>query len=276
MRSAASTGLEVAHFADEHDVGVLAQSGAQGVAEALRVAVHLALIDQTALMLVHELDRIFNGEDVIVALLVDLVDHGRQRRGLTGSRRTGDQHETARPLGERGQHLRQVQILEAADLFRNQSVHRADRPALIEHVHAEASQPLDAEGEVELEGLLEPLFLCVGEHAVGELLGLRRIQVSARQSHEVSVDTHLRWCGGGDMEVRALHLHHRVQQFRQRHHFTVSLTISSIVVTPSLTLRSPLLRSVIIPSSTALRRSSSEEAPTRMSSRSSSVTSMTS
>src|SRR6185503_6667580 len=78
------------------------------------------------------------------------------------------------------------------------------------------------------------------------------------------------------MEVRALHLHHRVQQFRQRHHFTVSLTISSIVVTPSFTLRSPLPRSVIIPSSTALRRSSSPEAPTRISSRSSSLTSITS
>ena len=244
--------------------------------EALRVAVDLALIDQTALMLVDELDRILDGENVILPLLVDLVDHRRQRGGLTGSGRTGHQHEAARPLGERREHLRQVQLLEAADLLRNQPVDRADRAALIEHVHAEARQALDAEREVELQRLLESLLLRVGQHAVGELLGFRRIHVSARQPHEVSVDTHLRRCGGGDMEVRALHLHHRVQQFRQRHHFTVSLTISSIVVTPSLTFRSPLLRSVIIPSSTALRRSSSEDAPTRISSRTSSVTSMTS
>src|SRR6185369_6702198 len=102
------------------------------------------------------------------------------------------------------------------------------------------------------------------------------VHVRARQPHQVSMDTHLWRCSGGDMKVGTFHLHHRVQQFRQRHHLTVSLTISSIVVTPSLTLRSPLLRSVIIPSSTALRRSSREDAPTRINSRSSSVTSITS
>ena len=45
-----------------------------------------------------------------------------------------------------------------------------------------------------------------------------------------------------------------------------SLTTSSIVVTPSFTLRSPLCRSVIMPSSIALRRSSRPDAPTRISS----------
>jgi hypothetical protein len=51
-------GFEVAHFADEHDVGVLAERRAQRVAEALRVAVHLALVDEAALVLVDVLDRI--------------------------------------------------------------------------------------------------------------------------------------------------------------------------------------------------------------------------
>ena len=51
---------------------------------------------------------------------------------------------------------------------------------------------------------------------------------------------------------------------------------SSIEVTPSRTLHRPLSRSVNIPSSRALRRSSMAEAPVRISSRSSSLTSMTS
>ena len=59
-------------------------------------------------------------------------------------------------------------------------------------------------------------------------------------------------------------------------YFTVSRATSSIVVSPSLTLRRPLWRRVSIPSSTALRRSSRPEAPTSTSSRSSSVMSMTS
>ena len=59
-------------------------------------------------------------------------------------------------------------------------------------------------------------------------------------------------------------------------YLTVSRTTSSIVVTPSAIFRRPLPRSVIMPSSIALRRSSRAEAPTRISSRSSSLISITS
>ena len=58
-------GLEVAHFADQHDVRVLAQRRAQRLAEPERVAVHLALVDQAALRLVHELDRVLDRDDVL-------------------------------------------------------------------------------------------------------------------------------------------------------------------------------------------------------------------
>ena len=61
-------GLEVAHLADQHDVRVLAERGAQRHREALRVAVHLALVDEAALVLVDVLDRILDGEDVVVPL----------------------------------------------------------------------------------------------------------------------------------------------------------------------------------------------------------------
>ena len=60
-------GLQVAHLADEHDVGVLAQRGAQRVGEAWVCAVHLALVDQAAVGLVDELDRVLDGDDVVGA-----------------------------------------------------------------------------------------------------------------------------------------------------------------------------------------------------------------
>ena len=106
-------GLEIAHLADEHDVGILAQRGAQRVREAVGVAVHLALVDQAVLVLVDVLDRILDREDVLVALGVDLVDHRRQRRRLAAAGRAGDEHEAARPLGERRQHRRQPELAEA-------------------------------------------------------------------------------------------------------------------------------------------------------------------
>ena len=58
--------LEVAHLADQHDVGVLAQRRAQRVLEPVGVRVHLALVDQALLVLVHELDRVLDRDDVVV------------------------------------------------------------------------------------------------------------------------------------------------------------------------------------------------------------------
>ena len=110
--------LEVAHLADEDDVGIFAQRRAQRGGEALRVAVDLALVDEAALVLVDVLDRILDGEDVLAPLGVDLVDHRGQRRRLAAAGRTGDEHEAARPIGERRQHRRQPELVEALDLSR--------------------------------------------------------------------------------------------------------------------------------------------------------------
>ncbi len=69
--------------------------------EAERVGVDLALVDETSLVLVDVLDRILDGEDVLAPLGVDLVDHRRERRGLAAAGRAGDEHEAARPIGQR-------------------------------------------------------------------------------------------------------------------------------------------------------------------------------
>src|SRR5205807_9864215 len=47
-------GLQVAHLADQDHIRILAQRRAQRLAEAERVAMHLALVDETALGVVHE------------------------------------------------------------------------------------------------------------------------------------------------------------------------------------------------------------------------------
>ena len=218
--------LEVAHLADQDDVRILAQRRAQRVAEAVGVAVHLALVDQAVLVLVDVLDRILDRQDVLVPLRVDLVEHRRQRRRLAAAGRAGDQHQPARPIGEVGQHRRQAELAEGADLFRDQPVDRADRAALVEDVAAEAgADRLDAEREVELHRLFEALLLRVGEHAVDELLGVGRRQLRHLQPRQVAVDADLRRRGGGDVQVGPVHLDHRLQQFRQCGHKPSALSL---------------------------------------------------
>src|SRR5439155_12861242 len=53
--------FEIAHFADEDDVGILTKRAAKGGGKRFRMHADFAMIDQTTLALMNELDGIFNG-----------------------------------------------------------------------------------------------------------------------------------------------------------------------------------------------------------------------
>ena len=153
--------LEVAHLADQDDVGILAQGRAQRLAEAERVAVHLALVDQAALRLVHELDRVLDRDDVLGAVDVDVVDHARERGRLARAGRAGHQHQPARQHAQVLEHLRRVQVLERLDQRRDVAEHGAGAAILVEGIDAEAGEVRDLERKVGLEELLVHLPLLV-------------------------------------------------------------------------------------------------------------------
>ena len=163
--------LEVAHLADEHDVGVLAQRGASALAKQCVSACTSRWLTRQLLcwcrysigssivMMCSWRSRLILS--IIAASVVDLpepvgpVTSTRPRGRSASVATTGGRPSSWKPrisygIGGRPRH----------------------GAALVEDVGAEARQPLDAEREVELEVLLEAVLLRVGQHAVGELLGL--------------------------------------------------------------------------------------------------------
>ena len=92
--------FEVTHFADEHDVRVLTKCGAKSGTERMRVGGDLALIDDAVLVIVKKLDRVFDRQDVVVTIDIDLVDHRRERRRFTRTGRTGHEYQAARLLAQ--------------------------------------------------------------------------------------------------------------------------------------------------------------------------------
>jgi hypothetical protein len=180
--------LQVAHLADEDDVGILTQRGLQAGGEGLRVRADLALVDDALLVAVEELDRVLDGHDVLFARRVDLVDDGRQRGRLARAGRAGDEDEAARLLGEVVDDRRQPELLDGLDAERDEAERRADRRALVVGVDAKPRPARDRVGEVDLPVGLQALALVVREDRVDDLarlLGahdgviLERLQASA-------------------------------------------------------------------------------------------------
>ena len=97
-------GLLVAHFADQHDVRVLAQRGAQHAAEIEADArVHLHLVDAGKPVLNRILDR-----DDLCFRAVDVVQRRIQGCRLAASGRAGHEHHAARAFDLAGKALQDI------------------------------------------------------------------------------------------------------------------------------------------------------------------------
>ena len=186
-------------------------------AEAVRVGVDLALVDDALLVVMQELDRILDRHDVLGPGLVDLVDHRGQGGRLAAAGRAGDEHQTARQGDQGGRGRRETDLVERRRRLRDDAKDGADRALLHEQIAAEAGQPLDAKREVEFVLLLEELLLLLGEHAVAELAHVVRRQLLERHGRHVPVDAHHRGRIRGQVEVGGLAAVHLFEKLVDLH-----------------------------------------------------------
>ncbi len=208
--------LEVAHLADQDDVGVLAQDRAQGVAVGHGVGVELALVDDGLARREVVFDGVLDGDDVDRALGVDVLDHAGQGRRLAAARRAGDEDEAPGQVAELLDALGDAQLGEAPH-GRQEAPEGPGHGALLhEDVGPEAAQLLDAEGEVELKLLLEQPLLLVGHDAVDDLLGLGRRQGGVVEVLEHAVDADARRDVGRDVQVAGVALDAGLEQLEYR------------------------------------------------------------
>ena len=197
--------LHVAHLADEDHVRVLAQRGLEAHREGLCVRPDLALVDDALLVRVQELDRVLDGEDVIVAGLVDLVDDRGQRRRLARAGRPRHEDDPARLRGEATDDRRQAELLDRHGLVGDQPEGGAQRATLEVGVDAEAAVAGNGVGEVELPVRLQALTLRGVEDRVDDLarVGGRQFH-EALHRHELAALAQHRGRAGGEVEVRRL------------------------------------------------------------------------
>ena len=200
--------LEVAHFADEDHVGVLAKRGLERHREADRVAADLTLVDDARAVRVEELDRVLDRHDVLVTGPVDPVDHRGERRRLARAGRARDEHEAARLGREVLEDRREAELLELRHLAGDQAERGADRGALEVRVDAEArAAGIEYERSI-CHSFSSFLPLVVREDRVDDLAGVLRAEGREVERGQVPALADHGWDACRDVEVGRAALHH--------------------------------------------------------------------
>jgi len=108
-------GFRVAHFAHNNNVRRLAQRGAQRGGKIRSVGADFHLLNHAAQIGMFILNRIFDGEDVAGLAAVDLMDQSGESGGLSRTRWSADQDQSARHPAQ-GLNLRgQMQFADRRD-----------------------------------------------------------------------------------------------------------------------------------------------------------------
>ena len=103
-------GFRSAHFTDEKDVDVLAKRGLQRALKIFCIDTDFALVDERLFWLKNILDRIFNGDNVFHALLINEFEQGGQSRCLALSYGTHDKKKSLRFTCKTLQNIGQIQL----------------------------------------------------------------------------------------------------------------------------------------------------------------------
>ncbi len=150
-------GLQVAQLAHQDDVRVLTQGRQQGGGKGWCVCADLALADQAVVARMHELNGILDRDDMSLDALVDVIDHGRQRRGLARTGLAGDQDQAIGGAAQLVHGRRHLQRLQRQGAGRDRAEYGPHAGELAQHVDAKAPVTRQRIGEIRTVVGLEAL-----------------------------------------------------------------------------------------------------------------------
>ena len=195
--------VEVTDLSEHDHVRRLTQDVAQGVAEAVGVEADLALVDHRALVLVQELDRVLDAEDMAVLVAVAVIEHRRQGGRL--ARPGGADHQDQAAIHQ-GQFLQldwQAEGADWRDLVLDQARHHRHFAALVIDVDPEAPRTADADRQVHFQVALEFGNLFLRHQLVGHVLHRAGLHDLAADRVGQAFDLELRLGADAEEHVRA-------------------------------------------------------------------------
>src|SRR5712671_2387029 len=98
----------------------------------------------------NELDRILDGNNMGLLLLVDGVNQRCQRGALSRTSGTSNQNQSFRGVDQTSQLLREIEFMDSLDGFRNQAKDRADSVSLHEYVYPKAAHAVERVAKIQI------------------------------------------------------------------------------------------------------------------------------
>ena len=196
---------EVAHFSDDDDVGTFAHGAVQGEAEAVGIAVQLPLGDEAFGVVVQIFDRVFQCEDVLAEVGVDVVEHGAHRGGFTVACGADDQDDAARFRTDLGEGVRQMEVGEIQ--FVSGADWSGDQRRSVAGGKEVDSETCFRSGRVSgvcAAGLKVELFLFRRNHALPESIELLSCDDLFAAWRDFAVAAECRWFPGGKKQIRGV------------------------------------------------------------------------
>ncbi len=163
-------GLMISHLTDEHDIRVLPHDMPQSISIAIGVDADLALVHDALLVMMQDLDRVLDRDDMTLARGVDVVDHGCESGRLSRAGRAGDENKTARLIGQPPDDRRKPELLHGSAIGGHTAHRHPHAATLLEDVDTESTDPLERVGEVGFPVVLERLRLALVHHAPSQAL----------------------------------------------------------------------------------------------------------
>ena len=139
-RQREANGFQIAQLTYKDNVRILAKCGSQRLIETQSIPMHFTLVDQRLLAFVDKFDRIFNGQDMIGLIVVDVVNHRGQRRRLAGTGGPRHENDTAGMHGQVFEYGRGTKIIQRQDLRGDSSENSRRAAILVKCIHTKTRQ----------------------------------------------------------------------------------------------------------------------------------------
>ena len=169
-------GFAVANFANQNNVGRLAQGVFQGDLHGLGIGADFALINDGFFVVKLKFDRVFNRQDVAAHAFAAPVDHGCQRGAFAGAGGADDQQQAALLQNQVAQNFWQLQRCQTGHVLRNKANDHGDGAALVHGTDTKPPHALQGYADVELARFLQGFHI-----ARRDDLGQQRARAIDRQ-----------------------------------------------------------------------------------------------